>query len=423
MECVESNGIDQMAKLLTTQNANTCDDKGTSLLVGASAKGHTQLRKMLLEKGALVDKVSNDGYTALVHASTWGYIDICKLLIESNAEINRQDKDGRTALMVACRMNQSKVCEYLLKNNAAVNFKDEAGNTALHYAVRRKNYDVVKLLIHQGADTNSKNSAGKSILDTAHAKKDKNIISCIQEYTNKNLDLEIEESKKKLKMLEIKRVIDKKGQNIMKMNEEKTKLIDFKNCLLKERKQDQNLQNEIEFLVQHIDETCKRLNEYKIENTVAKTLLQKQKKECEKMVETILEQVSYTHESISKCEKEIKTLEKKTESYEQQKHEYEFFKRCFEEGKYDNIIKEVNKECPICYEKMGPPVKIFQCSEGHLLCEKCLTKIRDSTKVCPYCNQDVISNPIRNRALEEIIDNETRRETLDTSKAAGNLRI
>ena len=70
MECVESNGIDQMAKLLTTQNANTCDDKGTSLLVGASAKGHTQLCKMLLEKGALVDKVSNDGYTALVHAST-----------------------------------------------------------------------------------------------------------------------------------------------------------------------------------------------------------------------------------------------------------------------------------------------------------------------------------------------------------------
>ena len=37
--------------------------------------------------------------------------------------------------------------------------------------------------------------------------------------------------------------------------------------------------------------------------------------------------------------------------------EYEFFKKCFEEGKYDNIITEINKECPICYEKMGPPSK------------------------------------------------------------------
>ena len=39
-----------MEKLLTTQNADTCDDAGTSLLARASAKGHTQLCKMLLEK-------------------------------------------------------------------------------------------------------------------------------------------------------------------------------------------------------------------------------------------------------------------------------------------------------------------------------------------------------------------------------------
>lgn len=79
-------------------------------------------------------------------------------------------------------------------------------------------------------------------------------------------------------MLEIKCITDTKGGNMMKMNEEKTKLIDFENCLLKERKQDENLQNEIEFLIQHINETFKRLNEYKTENTAAKILLQKQKK-------------------------------------------------------------------------------------------------------------------------------------------------
>ena len=63
-----------------------------------------------------------------------------------------------------------------------------------------------------------------------------NIVSCIQECTNKNLDIEIEETKKKLRMFEMKRIIDTKAKNIMKMNEEKIKLIDFKNCLLKERK-------------------------------------------------------------------------------------------------------------------------------------------------------------------------------------------
>ena len=408
-----------MEKLLTAQNANTCDSKGYSLLMLASFYGHIQLCKILLEKGALVDEVSDDGkMTALLNASRRGNIDLCKLLIESNAEINKQNDNGTTALMIACKNNHSKVSEYLLKNNAAINFKDKTGNAALHHAVQRKKYDVVKLLIHEGADTNSRNFAGESILDIANATNDQNIVSYVQEYTNENLDIEIEEAKKKLKILEIKRIIVTKGKNIIKMNEEKTKLVDFKNCLLKERKQEENLQNEIGFLIHHISETSKRLNEYKTENTVAKTLLQKQKKECEEMVATMLEQVFNIRESISKCEKEIKTLEKRTKSYEQQNHEYQFFKKCFEEGNYDNIIKEINKECPICYEKMGPPVKIFQCSKGHLLCETCFTKIRDSTKVCPYCNQDVISNPIRNRALEEIIENETRRETLDTSKSS-----
>ena len=47
------------------------------------------------------------------------------------------------------------------------------------------------------------------------------------------------------------------------------------------------------------------------------------------MVETMLEQVSITRESISKWEKEIKTLLKKTESYEQQKHGIRIFQEMF----------------------------------------------------------------------------------------------
>ena len=68
---------------------------------------------------------------------------------------------------------------------------------------------------------------------------------------------------------------------------------------------------------------------------------------------------------------------------------------------------------------MGSPVKIFHCSKGYLLREKCFTRICDSTKVCPYWNQDFISNPIRNRDLQGIIKNGTRRETLDISKSSG----
>ena len=28
-------------------------------------------------------------------------------------------------------------------------------------------------------------------------------------------------------------------------------------------------------------------------------------------------------------------------------------------------------ECPVCMEEMKPPKKIFQCSNGHVICELC----------------------------------------------------
>ncbi len=30
-------------------------------------------------------------------------------------------------------------------------------------------------------------------------------------------------------------------------------------------------------------------------------------------------------------------------------------------------------ECPVCYELIWPPKKIFQCSNGHIICEVCIT--------------------------------------------------
>ena len=75
----------------------------------------------------------------------------------------------------------------------------------------------------------------------------------------------------------------------------------------------------------------------------------------------MLEEVSNTHESISMCKKDIKTLEKRAENQEQQNYKYKFFKKCFEEGKHDIIIKEVNAEYPTFYEKMWSPVKVLHC--------------------------------------------------------------
>ena len=40
-------------------------------------------------------------------------------------------------------------------------------------------------------------------------------------------------------------------------------------------------------------------------------------------------------------------------------------------------------ECPVCLDEMRPPVKIFQCSNGHAICEHC--KDNPNVKLCPTC--------------------------------------
>jgi len=44
-------------------------------------------------------------------------------------------------------------------------------------------------------------------------------------------------------------------------------------------------------------------------------------------------------------------------------------------------------ECPVCLEEMAPPTRIFQCRNGHLLCETC--KIGLNPCICPKCRQEM----------------------------------
>ena len=57
-------------------------------------------------------------------------------------------------------------------------------------------------------------------------------------------------------------------------------------------------------------------------------------------------------------------------------------------------------ECPICYEMMTPPKKIYQCAEGHLVCSECKPKIPNNNCATCQSGQGYIS---RCRWIEERI--------------------
>jgi len=71
-------------------------------------------------------------------------------------------------------------------------------------------------------------------------------------------------------------------------------------------------------------------------------------------------------------------------------------------GQYN---EPVEVSCPVCFEVPLPPRKIFQCSQGHTLCDLCLSKI---DKKCPTCREDWGNSsnlPVRNRMAESMLYN------------------
>ena len=61
-------------------------------------------------------------------------------------------------------------------------------------------------------------------------------------------------------------------------------------------------------------------------------------------------------------------------------------------------------ECPVCMEQMGPPKKIFQCSNGHAFCEQC--KDNPAMTSCPICRLMFHGSNISRNILAETLAKE-----------------
>jgi len=67
-----------------------------------------------------------------------------------------------------------------------------------------------------------------------------------------------------------------------------------------------------------------------------------------------------------------------------------------EEKPTDDIGKEL--ECPVCFNQMRPPTQIWQCGQGHAICETCKTNPK-LNNTCPNCRKKI---PNRNHGMEKI---------------------
>ncbi|KAH7016121.1 ankyrin repeat-containing domain protein, partial [Microdochium trichocladiopsis] len=107
--------------------------------------------KLLLEKEADVKAQGGFYGNALQAASARGHAEIVRLLIEDGANANHPDPLGRTSLFLSSWFGHLGVVRTLLSNRGTdYNATDWRGSTAFHAAVRHGNSRVVSLLLSTG---------------------------------------------------------------------------------------------------------------------------------------------------------------------------------------------------------------------------------------------------------------------------------
>ncbi|MDG7057356.1 MAG: ankyrin repeat domain-containing protein [Wolbachia endosymbiont of Penenirmus auritus] len=153
------------------------DQNGTTLLHWAVSNSYIEIVNVLIERGAEVNAVNNDGWTPLHPAAEIGNTEIVNALVKHGASVDAIGCNGWTPLHLAASDGYKETVKVLIEKGANVNKEDVAGWAPLHFAVMRGKEDVAEVLIEKGADPLLKDKCGKTPIDWTKNQNMKNILN------------------------------------------------------------------------------------------------------------------------------------------------------------------------------------------------------------------------------------------------------
>eukprot|EP00092_Neocalanus_flemingeri_P036005 GFUD01039204.1.p1 GENE.GFUD01039204.1~~GFUD01039204.1.p1 ORF type:complete len:586 (-),score=215.93 GFUD01039204.1:142-1899(-) len=377
MEAVQKNRQDEiLTRLRLGDNVDTAYTMGRTALLCAAANSNLEAVSTLLMYSPNVQVCDTNGYSALHMAcsrSGTASLQIIEKLVVAGIEINCVNKFGRSALHECVISNNVAGAKKILESGANKEMVDSEGRTARELAFSRDSLEMVELLASIGGVA----SAGEGAKQNKEEKK--------KDDTSAPPALGAVALPKKMTVEEEKEALKRR---LAELEEDETKSLETR---LKENKQN----------------------------------LEKTKTDYRKQRES-------ARAEIFKLEQKIKVLQTEEE------------KKCFElEKEIDKLTSEIdikkrgdrpekNKdiesclECPVCLDVCKPPLQVWQCPEGHIICGSCVD--RPELRVCPQCRISLTGQLSRNRALEDLArktfpreaEKEAKKKNRAGTRAVGN---
>ncbi len=203
INALKSDTRDFISKLKVFNSSDSVNRKESGLgytpLHYAAVRGDINAAKDLLQAGAKVNALNNDGDSPLHLAAKKGYEEVIHLLIEHGANRDAENRSGHKPnemtqdKTIIKKLNDvlihdlSEGARHFFKENSTLKLSDsidaqESGyhNTPLLIAIKKNNIDVIKELIKKGADTHAKPKRDESYLEVAKRLKLQDIVTLLE---------------------------------------------------------------------------------------------------------------------------------------------------------------------------------------------------------------------------------------------------
>lgn len=141
-----------------------------NLLFDAARLGRIDVIPALIQAGADVGALNEEGYSPLILSCYHGQAEAAQLLLAHGAPVDQADgARGNTALMGAAFKGLGDIAQLLLAAGAEPDAANHAGQTALMFAALFARSGIVDELVARGADPDRRDAAGNSAVSVAQA--------------------------------------------------------------------------------------------------------------------------------------------------------------------------------------------------------------------------------------------------------------
>ncbi|KAH0535963.1 hypothetical protein FGG08_007137 [Glutinoglossum americanum] len=165
---IRGDGTAVEALLQYGADPNICDVDGASPLHFASHCATPTAIGLLIEKGAMVNKLDKWHHSPITNTSFFrDDISYLRPLVAGGADINARDYWQESSLNNAAIKDHYKVALYLIELGAMIDNEDVDGDTPLLDSIHHNSHRCLSLLLSYGADYTRKNRWGRTVLHQA----------------------------------------------------------------------------------------------------------------------------------------------------------------------------------------------------------------------------------------------------------------